>query len=494
MGVIKEKSQFKYLFKYLTSLDAKCIIVEEEYISKDYLYDYTAYYATCHKPYEKKCKRLHFFNNEFSKEEFKKNLLCSVEEQKIFFSNYLGCVVAKPIPHTVFGITLLKTFKGSQNFNERNFWGTRKYKIHLFGTELEIDSLAFQEQDSVMAACATTAIWSMLNKACRGDYTILKSPGEITNDAGNILNDGSRLFPNKGLDKFQVCQAIFKAGLVCEVNNGDLWNSSVNPQGNVVPTVYLQKILNAYSSIGIPIILIIHVPTVDGYGLHAITVAGTNVATPMDVIPRINIRWVAENMEKFYAHDDQYGCFTKIKIKNHDSIITPWTENHLTNEVTYVDSIIVPLYPKIRIPYQDIELIVAGVDAIITIFFLNASPQIDLVWDIKLMYSEDWKNEIKISENLSEAEKIEIIMEHYPKYIWVARCYYGVKKIFDLAFDATDVSNGMIGLNGIIYINDAFRKKLHEHILANEETFLNALKHQAKNEYYQYLLKVFLKS
>ena len=79
--VIKEKKQFKYFFDYLTKLKAKRIIIEKRYISKDYLYDYTAYYSTCHKPYKKKCKRLHFFSNEFTPQEFDEALIGNEESQ-----------------------------------------------------------------------------------------------------------------------------------------------------------------------------------------------------------------------------------------------------------------------------------------------------------------------------------------------------------------------------------------------------------------------------
>ncbi|MBK8643805.1 MAG: hypothetical protein IPN15_16865 [Saprospiraceae bacterium] len=50
-------------------------------------------------------------------------------------------------------------------------------------------------------------------------------------------------------------------------------------------------------------------------------------------------------------------------------------------------NIVVPLYPKIRISYEDIEAIVLGLDAILTLFFDNKIVA-DLVWDIKIDFSE----------------------------------------------------------------------------------------------------------
>jgi hypothetical protein len=100
--------------------------------------------------------------------------------------------------------------------------GVRNYTIHLFGNVLTIESLAFQEQDTVLAACATTAIWTMLNKASVDFHTILKSPSQITKDADNLSFDGSRLFPNKGLNLLQICQAIYNSGLESEIKQPDI--------------------------------------------------------------------------------------------------------------------------------------------------------------------------------------------------------------------------------------------------------------------------------
>lgn len=68
------KNQFKYLFEYLSSadLDAKSIIVEFDYVSKDYLIDFATYFVTCFDQYSKNCIRLHFFNSPLSPEEFEK--------------------------------------------------------------------------------------------------------------------------------------------------------------------------------------------------------------------------------------------------------------------------------------------------------------------------------------------------------------------------------------------------------------------------------------
>lgn len=149
---IKRKSHFTYLKKYLVALNAKTIVIEDEYISKDFLHDYASYYSLCFHTYPKFCKRVHFFSLEFDESLFNKMLEGSNTSIDIPGS-YLGFIVVKPIPYTIIGFTLLKVYSNSPT--TRQFWGAKKYDVHLFGRELTVESLAFQEQDNILAACAT---------------------------------------------------------------------------------------------------------------------------------------------------------------------------------------------------------------------------------------------------------------------------------------------------------------------------------------------------
>ena len=165
-NVIRQKRHFTYLCNYLgeQGLNAKTIVVEDDYISKDYLHDYASYYSLCFENYPKFCKRVHFFSSDFTLEEFKAALLKHDSDSAPFWDGYLGFVVVKPIPVTVIGYTILKTYNSKEDLEGRYFGGTKEYKVHLYGKLLRVQSLAFQEQDHVLAACATTSIWTMLNK------------------------------------------------------------------------------------------------------------------------------------------------------------------------------------------------------------------------------------------------------------------------------------------------------------------------------------------
>ena len=488
--VITCKNHFIYLKHYLTSshMNAQTIVIEDDYISKDFLHDYASYYALCFVKYPKFCKRVHFFNKSIRLEEFQAIILDKETNNIEFWDTYLGFVVVKPIPVTVIGYSVLKTYSNSQDFDVRNFWGLRKYKVHFFGNEIEFPSLAFQEQDSVLAACATTAIWTMLNKASVDFHTILKSPSQITKDADNVSPDGSRLFPNKGLNILQICQAILNSGLVSEVKQPDCSIKITNDKKvtKVVSNRYLKKILSAYSPIGIPIILVVYVPNGDSYDLHAITVSGFKQKPPISIAPKTEITWLADNIEKFYAHDDQWGPFVRIDFTNDAEIYTPWTDSHPDKLSTYTTNIVVPVYPKIRISYEDIEAIVLGLDTVLTLFFDNKNVS-DLVWDIKINFSENHKSSIKQS-SLDREDKLLRLTKSQPKYLWIASCYIGEYKILEFTFDATDVKSGMIGRDLISYLPDNIKTELKQHLILNKTLHQTLFHHIASLKYYQFLI------
>lgn len=488
--VIKSKNHFGYFLKYLKnqSLNAQTILLEEDYVSKDFLLDYATYYAFCFKKYPKFCKRIHFFSKAFTKEEFDRLIIDKEESEKILWKSYLGFIVVKPIPVTVIGFTILKPYDFKPTFGSRNIWGLREYKVHLCGHEHVVKSLVFQEQDSVLAACATTAIWTMLSKAAVDFHTLLKSPSEITTDTDNVAPDGSRLFPNKGLNLLQLCQAILHSGLVSEVKQPDLtiFDADGKKTDEVVSCHYLKKILNAYSPLGVPVILIILVPNEETPGLHAVTVSGYKQKAPEPIPPKDGITFLADNIEKIYAHDDQWGPFVKIEFIDDHKIKTPWTDSDPAHTPTLIERIIVPVYPKVRISYEDIEILVLGLDAIFTLFFGSKIIQ-DLVWDIKIIYSEKLKDEIHTS-SLSDPEKVKLVTKSMPRFIWLATCYISEFKIFEFSFDATDVSAGMIGEDVMCYLADDIRKSLVAYLKRNRIVLECLLNHKEETSYYDFLI------
>jgi hypothetical protein len=153
-----------YLHEYLAFMQAATIVVEDPYTDADFLDDFTAYYARCYSPFGRRCKRLHFFRRDLTEEAFLELLRNpALEEAGSLQTDYLGFVVVRPLPQTVIGRCILRTYDGDGGAR-RQSPVNRRYRVNLFGFDLHIDGLAYQEQDTVLAACATVALWSAFHK------------------------------------------------------------------------------------------------------------------------------------------------------------------------------------------------------------------------------------------------------------------------------------------------------------------------------------------
>ena len=100
-NVIGNKLHHHYFEGYCNDIGVRTIVVENGYIDHDFLEDFSAYYVRCFSPYQRVCTRLHFFNVDFTEEEFEE-FLKSSPDANISSDNlknaYLGFVVIKPLP------------------------------------------------------------------------------------------------------------------------------------------------------------------------------------------------------------------------------------------------------------------------------------------------------------------------------------------------------------------------------------------------------------
>lgn len=486
---VKEKRQFTYFSEYLSKekgIGAETIIVEHEYISKDYLVDYAAYYASCFDEYPKKCNRVHFFSSKFNNDEFEDVLLeltsksdVSEDKASIFWKSYLGYIVAKPIPIRVIGKTVLKTYPKKDSDSERHYFGNRTYHVNIFGNNVPIDSLAFLEQDGIVSVCATSAIWMMLQKASCNNYAILKTPSEITDEADIVGTHGERLFPNNGLSLNQISKSIFHSGLVTEIRTDKkitLTNS------------YLKRIVLAYSPIGIPLLLIMQVPykTRDNnaaHDFHAVTVTGYKMARYIETSPSEQMSWRSDSITKLFVHDDGWGPYARLHFGDGESTLyNNWSEKFDPRQPAHLTDIVIPVYHKIRISYDNVEAIVNAVDKILWLMYKENTTS-NISWDIKLNYSKQYKIQ---SKQFNKALAKKIHLTPMPKYIWVADCYIAGVLIFQIIFDATDVATGMFGLYAYFQKDEA-KTHLNQFLTAYPKS-ANFFYHDSKQQFYNFLI------
>lgn len=454
---IKKKDLFSYFCRYLKELKVAFILLEDEYISADYLKDYTTYYADCYKVYKKTCKRLHFFTSDprMGKTHVVDAFLLKENATRLRKA-YLGYIVARPIPDHVFGFSILQTYSLQPKYR-RSFWATRPYKVHLLGLEFVLESLAFQEQDTSLSACATMSIWTVLQKAAENYYIKLKTPGEITLEAGIISNNGNRLLPNtEGLMIPEMAAVITKSGLQPETR-------VVNVDSNKLHSNYIRRLIRAYAGLEMPLILTIELSEDEG---HAVAIVGYREPRPAKPERSDSVSWLADNIDVIYVHDDQIGPFAYARILEGKRLASDWEKKVSDDSIkTVISSVIMPVYPEVKVSFDDLEGFVLGLDEMLnqTVgkYFL-----FDICWDLQLIPSEVYKKRVAGKNGLSPAHK-SLLSENLPKYIWTCKCFMGDFLMFEIIFDATSLIGGMLALK--ILFEWSFIKDLVFEALTNEK-------------------------
>jgi hypothetical protein len=507
---LSENYHFNYLKQYFGTVEVKTIVFESEYFDKDYLEDYSRYYSRCFQSYDKKCVRVHFFSHTFDEENFVAMITNPTKKEKDIADlkeNYVGFVVFRPIPHTIFGRTCLKTFpnqeilEGQTNPEKnRQIPIVREYKVHLFGIELSLNSLAYQEQDNAVSACATSALWSAFQSTGISFHHPIPSPYEITLSAKELISSAISAHPSdsRGLDSKQMAYAIKAVGLEPLL---------LNP----VDKDYLKAQVCAYLRGRIPVIMGLELYGITAespaenqpyaeknvVGLHAITLTGYNLnnelpdnyyiasETNENNDPEFYLR--ASKIDKFYVHDDQIGPFARIKF--HDKPTFYYLKTFFTeigfkiNDFCSIDAaptvLLVPVTHKIRIDFHEIFSIVKTFNNNL----INPLDVIDseeynhsiIVWDIHLSNVCDLKQYFSTCRDISPDKKKALLTKSFPRHVWVVDAYRkkrtskDEKKLFSFYFDATDIVNGNLFLCALHYGDELS----YEIVQAMAETILH---------------------
>jgi hypothetical protein len=381
-----------------------------------------------------------FFSHPLAEEIFLKLVrsTTTADEEQLIRSSYLGFVVARPLPEAIIGRTVLATYPSDAG--RRNYIGVKEYRANLFGIELSVKSLAFQEQDTVLAACATVSLWCCFQKTGELFGTPMPTPAAITRAATHVIHD-ARPIPSHGLNVQQICNAIKSVGLEPEV---------IHIKKDV--QLPLVSLIYGYLRMGLPVILGVsiegrgrHAITVSGYSLRDTRVVGKEVVGGQSSIPMIGMR-----IDEFYAHDDQIGPFSRVRVNTIAANQKPdypvvfegsWTDKQSGKHLLfYPDVVIVPVYHKSRVTFKDILKWLTLLTEIHSLLF----PQRDqLEWDVHLITTNDYKKAIKKLPSLQETTKESLLLKQHPRFIWRAILRHNTVDILEVLADATDMGRSL---------------------------------------------------
>lgn len=440
---IGDSLQAQYIIDYLIeTLIAKTGIIENEYVDKDYLIDYSGFFARSFEKIERFTKRIHFFSNFFSQKDFEQSITLfqnNIQDAKPQYDlindlkrSYLGYVVIKPVEYSMgqplIGRTLLKppSKPVTDSFDTRECI-IRKNSANLYGIPLNVDALPFQVQDSAVAACATVSLWMANSKINELFGTQEFSPIEITSRATEFIESG-RNFPSTGLTIKQMVNFFKGIGLDYDTINIDYLVKILNDDNysenkkNLIEE-YLKDVIpdavKAISRTGIPIVASISLikkdhNLIEDHEHHAVVICGF----------RQN-----ENgqITKLYVHDDQIGPYCRVKDASPKGKFLKWQNEWVTregySEVT-LDKLLIPIYPKIRITF----------DIIYSYCRKLRKDNPGLNFDLYLTTVQDYK---KMLLRLPFRDKVSKLKESMPRFIWVISAYKGESLVREWLIDAT---------------------------------------------------------
>ena len=388
------------------------MVIEKDYIDRDYLLDFQRFYVRSFAHIKKLTTRVHFFSNEMTPASFdellKDNKL--IDQQK----SYLGFSIMRPIydheGNPRIGRTLLRTYPIRKDGNHKRFYITEKNNVSLFGTPLTVESVPFQAQDRGVSACATVALWTTL-QSLTTEYKLKSySPAEIT-ELATAFPSQFRMFPQGGLTIGQMINCVRSTGLDVEIIN--------ELNDDIITTA-----IKAYTFAGIPIIAnLILSGFQDGEtktDFHAVVIVGYQSDDN-------------GNITELYIHDDNVGPFKRVKPEN--GHFTFWQNNDNDNVYVEYDTIrllrfLIPIYHKVRLTFTYIYY-----------HYLYRKQDVDLTkFNFELLLTTVQKYKKDLADQKIK-KKTKILCANMPRFLWIQRTSTreGLQRVQDDVFDGTAI-------------------------------------------------------
>lgn len=445
--------QVEYLASYLDGLGAASLLIESHYIDRHFIEEVGLYYSRCLLSKSNSCARIHVFRRLGKKPLHAAGALDSMlrraandswrEVNEELRAAYLGFISVRPLPSVPIGRTIL--IPPQETDNGASFI-TTSYTVHVLGFEIPLQGLAFQQQDRAVGACATTAIWTALQRSCKHEGGRPPTPSAISEAASRYSLPLGRPFPSPGLTIEQICEALRHFEFPPEV---------LDPRTDLG---YFELRLQIYLRSGIPVILAVNTRN----GGHAVTLVGYRsqvpckryarprkpdslLGAPADSSEEEADRLLLLNLDfdHVYLHDDRLGPYT----------LAQWTQDTTEDpdgpramlrldlpdgktDIVEVLLAVVPLYPKLRSAAG--ELYETALDLFLLMQACFAGPTDELAVDIFFERSGRY---------LSDLYHLPVSPDRLPgflrkialsRYVGVIRWHLNGEAILDTVWDTTD--------------------------------------------------------
>jgi len=193
----------KALLAILYKHGARTVVIEDNYVDKDYQDEFSAFYSRAFRVYPQRCTRLHFFAEDIPENTSVLDLVKSRDQ-------YLGFVVLRPTDLQKIGRTILRPF--IRHPHAEFVCCKARFSAHIVGESFIIDAMPFIQQDTQVGACAQASLWMLARYMSQRFGYREFLPGEINHLAKSTRALGRPLPAEWGLDLGQMLDALAGMG------------------------------------------------------------------------------------------------------------------------------------------------------------------------------------------------------------------------------------------------------------------------------------------
>jgi len=421
------KYRGKHVFSNIVILAQriKCltILIEHNYIDSCYRDQFSFLYSKSFKEYPGYCTRLHLFDIAYQN-------IDEIKNSDAKDLGYLGFIIISPLDVGNIGRTVLRP--PTLDVNRYYYLCASSFKTHIFGKELTVAGMPFIQQDTMVMRCAQASIWMAL-QFMKEEYDLrAPSPSEITINATKYINLYGRTAPSEGLVAQQLLNALSSMGY------SPLFyvKKYMEKEHKWEP----MKIIYRYIESQIPVIAVL--------SNHVITIVG-HVFKPTVKIPEVikNANIVTSDLwtSAFIIHDDANGPYRLLPSPTENLAsfeqeglgdLLP-SRDSKCKTVKDINSIIIPLPPKVYLPAQYLDIVEEIVkkpniinaiqieadkgnqDALEYKSSLDPQTTNPLVLRSYLIISEKYKSRLDTLVGMSQILREQYKKMKMPRFIWI---------------------------------------------------------------------------
>ncbi len=370
----------------------KAVLVEANYVDKDYRSSYYNFYSKKGLYYRADCVRLHFFDLTVCYDHV--TLKLSYEKAYSgdvnFTDHYFGYMVLRPTGVSTIGRSVINAdvVLGAEG-RVIDAW----HKVHVLGYKLKVCGFPWMQQHRDISRCAHAACWAILRHfserfSAYREHLLY----DITNMAHPFSPGG--LAPSLGLDIMQADRVFHQAGVFpLLVAHDDQY---------AIDTSFFRQMV-AYIESGFP--LFVSLPG------HAVAVVGYRWREGL--APHNNVtRFAWEQIEHLLVVDDNYMPYLSIPSRGPSAPAHPYSAEE------HIDAFIVPLPEKLFYPAQAVE------EQMTTLFdfdaFLDLPAEGDAIVRYFVTTGAAYRKFVRENQSAYDPQLFENIMNMpFSQFIWV---------------------------------------------------------------------------